>query len=775
MFLADSKDEVTIDLQETAMVRGVTYVKSRPQPMIYAWAAALVLYSLIVPTGVAGPRAAMVINDIAWTLAAALATISCLRAARSQPGRDRAAWLLFAAACGAWTVGQIAWSVYQLLLRVHVPLPSYADIGYLAFGPLMIAGLFALRGTQQERKMTWLRIANLGLILCSLAVVLLAMLLHPFLESVRPRQEALIVVAESALIAIAFIFAVYFLWSYRWGNRLPSAALITAGLALQMVSALFYTRELVLSEYGVSSAFNVGWLLAFACQQGAAEAQVRAQRNAERATTLSMQQRQGWVEALVPSFLLCCIAITTFALADEISELVIKLGSIVLAAFAVILALREGWLYSRGLQRQAQLARSELELSQARSQLRLLDAQRAELEQSIELTSRAGSVGLWTWDVRTNAMHYSREWKRQLGYADAEISSRIEEWSERMHPDDRQRISAELARFIENPHGEFVAEQRLLHRDGTYRWILTQGSASLDDAGRPAQMLGSHVDITALKNLELSLRDSERRYRELVDELEARVAERTSELTDAYRESQNFAYAVAHDLKAPLRAIDGFSALLLESADERLNDVERSHIERVRRGAIHMDSLIDGLLAYSRIEHQELRFGSIDCRDFVEDLIETSIDVRSGNVAIFNSVERTPICADREGLRIVLRNLLDNAVKFSRGSPAPRIEIGSTTEAGSMVLSVRDNGIGFDPKYHDKIFEIFNRLHASGYEGTGIGLALVRKAVQRMRGRIWAEATPGRGATFFVSLPLAGGELDDGVAGSEAGRTAPPV
>jgi signal transduction histidine kinase len=269
-------------------------------------------------------------------------------------------------------------------------------------------------------------------------------------------------------------------------------------------------------------------------------------------------------------------------------------------------------------------------------------------------------------------------------------------------------------------------------------------------------MLGSIVDITPFKELEQSLRESEHRYRELVDTLEGHVGERTRELSDAYRESRNFAYAVAHDLKAPLRAINGFCALLEQSAGGRLTDVERGYIERARQGAMRMAALIDDLLDYSRVEHREQRFGPIDCREFVEELIDNMTDaIEEAGAEVQVDLDRTPVMADSEGLRIVLTNLLENALKFSKGAQHPRIVFDSCLDSGRYVLKVRDNGIGFDPAYRDKIFEIFNRLHAAGYEGTGIGLALVRKAVQRMEGEVWAESTPGAGATFSVSLKLA--------------------
>jgi PAS domain S-box-containing protein len=594
------------------------------------------------------------------------------------------------------------------------------------------------------------------LILCGLAVVLITMFTQPFMRGELPMASSLIIVVESAAVTVAFIVALYTLWSYHWGDRFEPIALLTIALALHMICAVFYTRALVTGDFAATSMFNIGWLLSFALQQWAGEAQVAAVANSERAIAQMIREKQGWVEALVPGVLVMCMAVTGMALGDEVTPHVIYLGSFALVLFAVMLAVREGLLYSRGQQTRARLQRAAVELEQSREQLHDINARRLELERNIELTARAGGVGLWDWDMRTNTVRYTREWKRELGYEDNEITNDFEEWRSRVHPDDRDRMISAIRAYVAQPRGEFIAEHRLRHRDGSYRWILTQASVLLGNGGRTQRMLGANIDITDRKNIELSLRQSETRYRELVDGLETRVAERTRELTDAYRESQSFAYAVAHDLKAPLRAIDGFSHLLEQSALPRLNANEQTYIKRVRHGAIHMASLIDGLLAYSRLEHRALHLGAIDCREVVDDVLR-SMDtlVHAAQAVIRVDLPFCPVYADAEGLRIAIRNLLDNALKFASPARTPQIDIGAYETADRLVMTVRDNGIGFDPQYHDKIFEIFNRLHSTGYEGTGIGLALVRKALQRMQGKIWAESAPDCGATFYMSLPRA--------------------
>jgi PAS domain S-box-containing protein len=743
-------------LEQEGSSRGAT-------PLVKAWGAAVLLHALVVTTGVASHQTTVVVNDVAWTFASIFAAVSSFRAARSSSGAERAGWMVFTLAAAAWAAGQIVWDIYEVYLGTTVPFPSYADIGYLAYGPLMIVGLFVLRATQQERKFTWLRTANLGLILCSLALVLITIFMRPFRETHQPLDVSLIVVGENASITVAFIVATYFLWSYRWGNRLLAYSLLTLSLCTQMICGLVYTRELISDEYDAFRILNVGWTVAFGLHQLAADAQLNADVRANDDSAL-LKQGHGLVEALVPSFLLICVALTTAVLAEEVTASAVHLRSVVLVAFAAVLASREAWLYVRGQQLRSALDSSLNALERSRERLEAVNARRSELERQIEVTARAGGVGLWEWDMVSNAVSYSREWKRQLGYAEHEINDDFTEWRKRLHPDDEARVTGILQEFLHRPEGEYISEQRLQHRDGSYRWILAQGCVVVDAAGKPARMLGSHVDITAFKRLEQSLRESEGRYRGLVDALESRVSQRTRELMDAYRESQNFSYAVAHDLKAPLRAISGFCTPLSQSASDRLNEQERAYIDRATQGALRMADLIDALLQYSRIEHREQRVSPIDCRQFVEELIaDMSYTIERTGAEIIVNMVRTPVMADKEGLRIALSNLLDNALKFSRENKHPRIVIESCTESGRYVIKIRDNGIGFNAAYRDKIFEIFNRLHTSGYEGTGIGLALVRKAVQRMNGEVWADSVQGEGATFYVSLRLAvaaGGRRD---------------
>ena len=244
--------------------------------------------------------------------------------------------------------------------------------------------------------------------------------------------------------------------------------------------------------------------------------------------------------------------------------------------------------------------------------------------------------------------------------------------------------------------------------------------------------------------------------RRLAIELEERVVERTAQLEAANRELESFSYSVSHDLKAPLRGIDGYSRLLEESYRDKLDGEGRTFLGNIRHGVAQMHELIEDLLAYSRMERRAPNNVALDLPALVRGVAaacEMEVKKRGGGLRL--TIPALTVHADREGLTIVLRNLLENAIKFSRGAEGPSIEIGACAEEGRALLWVRDNGIGFDMKFHGRIFEIFSRLErAEEFPGTGVGLALVRKAMQRMGGRVWAESAPGQGATFFLELPL---------------------
>jgi len=251
-------------------------------------------------------------------------------------------------------------------------------------------------------------------------------------------------------------------------------------------------------------------------------------------------------------------------------------------------------------------------------------------------------------------------------------------------------------------------------------------------------------------------RRQEQELRELNINLEQRVAERTLELELANRELEAFSYSVSHDLREPLRAVNGFSQAVLEDYAEALPPEAREYLAAIRQGALRMGRLIDDLLAFSRLGRQPLKRRTVDMKRIVDECIQ-GLGAGDNSNASVHVGELAPCEADPALVQQVFTNLLSNAFKYSKKRAKPEIEVLSTRdEAGNVVYSVRDNGVGFDMKYASRLFQVFQRLHrTSEFEGTGVGLAIVYRIVSRHGGHIWVEAAPNQGATFFFTLEAA--------------------
>jgi light-regulated signal transduction histidine kinase (bacteriophytochrome) len=242
--------------------------------------------------------------------------------------------------------------------------------------------------------------------------------------------------------------------------------------------------------------------------------------------------------------------------------------------------------------------------------------------------------------------------------------------------------------------------------------------------------------------------------RALTAELEQRVAKRTEELAEVNKELESFSYSVSHDLRAPVRAIAGFSKLLAEQHGEQFEPEALRKLGIVRSEAARMGALIDDLLAFSRLGRQSLQMKTVDMAELVRMNLET---LGAGNSGKHPNVTIGTLPAangDRSLLAQVWANLLANAFKFSARKDAPAIEIDAYVNESENVYLVRDNGIGFDPRYVSKLFGVFQRLHdPAEFPGTGVGLALVHRIITRHGGRVWADGRPDAGATFYFSLP----------------------
>ena len=324
--------------------------------------------------------------------------------------------------------------------------------------------------------------------------------------------------------------------------------------------------------------------------------------------------------------------------------------------------------------------------------------------------------------------------------------------------EDRPFVARKLAEALETGSSEMVA--RLRSPAGPRDVLLTGRRIAVD--GAPA-VAGFGLDIT-------DLRRAEAEVRALNDDLEGRVAERTQQLEDALRALESFSYSVSHDLRTPLRGINGYATILEEDYAQVLDDEGRRQLTRIRDNTRRMAQLIDDLLAFSRLGRQQIVREVVDMGALATAVFAEVVPAERSADADLEIGVLPEAWGDPAMLRQVWVNLLDNAVKFSAPDGRLTVEVGAREAEGQSVYWVRDRGVGFDARYGEKVFSVFERLHGDEYEGTGIGLAICRQIVEAHGGRVWAESTPGAGATFFFSLPRAAAR--DAEAGDE-GSPAP--
>lgn len=333
-----------------------------------------------------------------------------------------------------------------------------------------------------------------------------------------------------------------------------------------------------------------------------------------------------------------------------------------------------------------------------------------------------------------------------FGYSETEIPTIGEWWLKTYpYPEYRQDVirswESAVQKAAETATDIDPAEYLVTCKDGNIRTVIISGIIINNN------ILMTMIDITDRKK-------AEEEIIKLNETLEQRVIMRTSQLEEANRELEAFSYSVSHDLRAPLRHINGYVELLNERFSDHLPEKARHYLATVTEAAIQMGLLIDDLLQLSRTGRQELRHVKLDMNELINEVLE-KIKQDVANRRIHWTIQDLPaVYGDRSLLKQVWINLLENAVKYTRTEKIAEISIGCLVEEKNFVFLVRDNGVGFDMKYAQKLFGVFQRLHSqSEFEGTGIGLANVQRIVHKHNGKVWAEAEPEKGATFFFSLP----------------------
>jgi PAS domain S-box-containing protein len=371
-------------------------------------------------------------------------------------------------------------------------------------------------------------------------------------------------------------------------------------------------------------------------------------------------------------------------------------------------------------------------------------------------------VGSYEWDVEDNRFRRSAELCRIFGVESEDFEPTLEGYLARVHPDDREatRLAIEGALSNGTP---FEFEERIVRPDGAVRVLHSKGRWIRGDEPRPMLLVGMSQDVTerrqAVEILEESVAQRTLELRRKNEELENEVRRRreVAELLRARNdELKAFAYTVSHDLKAPLRGIAGYAKELERRHSAGLSERADFCLRQILSATRNLDQLIEDLLMYARLDAETPTPTRVDPAGLIEAIVrERQPVIQEQRTQVTVHATCSSILVWERGFRQVLTNLIDNAIKYSRQAATPSVRIEAEDAGDLLRISITDNGIGFDMKYHDRMFGLFNRLvRQEEFEGTGAGLAIVRKVLDKIGGRVWAEsASPGAGATFFVEVP----------------------
>jgi PAS domain S-box-containing protein len=374
----------------------------------------------------------------------------------------------------------------------------------------------------------------------------------------------------------------------------------------------------------------------------------------------------------------------------------------------------------------------------------ITDQKRAEAElaasrERFEIAVRGTTDGIWDWDVQTNEVYYSERFKELIGYKPEEFGNDFDMWASHLHPDDREAVLQAVTDHIESRIA-FDVEYRLRCKNGSYQWFRARGLAVWGASGRATRMAGSISDISARRAAEHALRA------------------RTLELERSNHDLEQFAYIASHDLKEPLRMVSSYVGLLERRYKESLDDEAQEFIRFAVDGAARMKILIDDLLVFSRVGTKGKELVDTDTsKALAAALSNLEVAIRETEAEITIDPDSLPnVIGDDVQLIQLFQNLVGNSIKFSKPGVSPKVKISAVKDPQNSqfwLFSVQDNGIGIDSAHSERIFEIFQRLNLrSDYPGTGIGLAVARKIVERHQGTIRVESAVGKGATFLFTL-----------------------
>jgi len=382
------------------------------------------------------------------------------------------------------------------------------------------------------------------------------------------------------------------------------------------------------------------------------------------------------------------------------------------------------------------------------------EVEKKQQEECISNALRGSNDGFWDWSQANNQIVFSQRWWNMLGYAEGEISGEPDLWYRMIHLDDHQRVGQLLGEALNGETDFLEVEYRLRHKLDHFVHVISRIFIVRDAKGNALRVYGTNIDISKRLQMEEDLQRYQHKLKVANETLEQRVLERTQALESAISEQEAFSYSVSHDLRAPLRHINSFSSILLEEYSGDLPGEARAYLDRICTASSKMGGLIDELLQLSRVSRANITPQSVSLSDLAAQILRMHQETDPHRIVKTTITEGITVLGDGTLLRQLLENLLGNAWKYTSTKPTAHIEFGALKTAGAEAFFVRDDGIGFDMAYKNKLFVVFERLHGSEFPGVGIGLATSQRIIKRHGGSIWAEGKIGEGATFYFTLPV---------------------
>jgi two-component system, chemotaxis family, CheB/CheR fusion protein len=376
-----------------------------------------------------------------------------------------------------------------------------------------------------------------------------------------------------------------------------------------------------------------------------------------------------------------------------------------------------------------------------------------ELADRLQLAMAAGDLGDWIWEISTDIVTLSGHAAKVFGFP-RETRLTWTELRELIHPDDRERARLAVEKAMLQ-RSQYSIEYRVKQPSGAERWVAAKGRGNYSTDGAPLGMTGLLQDITERKSTEQQLENAREELRQHASALEQQVAARTASLQEAISQLEEFSYSVSHDLRAPIRAISGYQQALEKDFGQLLPDEGRAYLAKIARSATRMERLVADVLTVSRISRADLNLHPISLNNFISEIIDSDPSMQAPAARIRIEAPHS-VVADEASLAQAIANLLSNAVKFVGERQRPDVLVRSELRGANVRLWIEDQGIGIQPHHRPKLFGMFQRLPSKlKYEGTGIGLAIVRKAVERMGGTVGMEPNEPQGSRFWLELKRA--------------------